>query len=212
MVESLDANHEKESFIGLSTIELAKRLVSKNGDIQTLYLRPYSRPRQGEEVQLPVPRERFLNLDLTELHQWATRLGEGYNIALDSNVDLANGSPMHFAMLDLSIPQSDDNLQKTKAKFRELILPKFGEGFFLNSGASYHFLGERLLQLDEWQAFMGSALLTAIISMNQEGVNVVEKRVVDDLYIGHSLVRGESGLRLTTNGRKKSLPTVVGYL
>lgn len=211
MTEVLGINPEKESMLGLSTLELVQRVVEGNNDIQVLNLRPYTRPAVNEEI-FPVQRNIFLNFNLDFISKWARAMGDGYNVALDSNVELADGSEKHFGMIDLSIPVSDSNLETVKLKFREFIVPRFGGGFLLKSGASYHFLADRLLTKEEWPSFLGTALLTPLITKNAEGINVIERRVVDDLYIGHSLVRGESGLRLTTNSRKPAPPLVVGYV
>jgi hypothetical protein len=63
---------------------------------------------------------------------------------------------------------------------------------FYNSGRSMHAYGICLLTPEEWIKFLGRVLL-----LNKPGIDVS-----DHLWVGHSLVRGYTALRLTANNGK----------
>lgn len=63
---------------------------------------------------------------------------------------------------------------------------------FFNSGRSMHAYGLDLMEQHEWLKFLGNVLL-----MNQVGIGVSDSR-----WVGHSLCRGYSALRLTSNNDK----------
>ena len=67
------------------------------------------------------------------------------------------------------------------------------------------------LDHDKWLKFLGASLLTGILTVASGGQYSYES-VVDNRYIGHSLLRGTTGLRIITNGTKTFTPRVVALI
>ena len=216
MSEGTPKNHEKEACLGLSTLEIAQRIVDSNSEIQSIRFRPYfyipNKPSGSEEQTHGVSRKLFLELKQIDMDNWLTQLGEGYNIALDSPVVFENGDKGHFVMADLAPQKSDENLKKIKERFSEIIQPRFGGGFFLETKKSYHFIGEKFASQEDWHELLGRLLITSIVTVTPEGTPNIHEVIADYRYIGHSLIRGSTGLRLTTNGEKTISPSVVGFV
>ena len=63
------------------------------------------------------------------------------NVALNSKVTLKDGTCMHIPMLDFKIDSNSKNLSIVKAILAELKL----EGSILDSGKSFHFIGNELI-------------------------------------------------------------------
>jgi hypothetical protein len=216
MGELTPVNHEKEACLGLSTLGVAQRIVKNSPKVQVIRLRPYfyipNKPSGVEEQPYGISREQFLEMEQADLDDRVVQLGEGYNIALDSPVVLRDGSKGHFVMADLAPSKSDENLERIIERFRDIIMPRFGGGFFLGTKKSYHFIGENFVSQDEWHELLGRLLITSIVTVTPEGIPNLNEVIADYRYIGHSLIRGSTGLRLTTNGTKTVSPSVVGFV
>ncbi len=115
-------SYEKESCLGLSTLEVAKRIVDSNSRLKVVRLRAYcyipDRPSGSEEKTYPLSRNEFFSLKSENLEKLCVELGQGYNIALDSNVILDDNNKGHFVMADLAPQKSDDNLKKIKERLK----------------------------------------------------------------------------------------------
>lgn len=111
-------------------------------------------------------------------------------------------------MMDLHPLKSPASLEKCARRLKEIVVPEFGGGFILETGRSYHFLRRELLTPEGFIRFLGACLLTSIVTVRQNGPNIHET-IADYRYIGHSLSRGSTGLRITANGEKNTLPHVV---
>lgn len=204
----------REKYLGLSTLDCAKLVVAKNPDIKVLTLRSYfyipnAESDDAEEV-FSLPREEFLHGE--SLSQRMRSLREGWNIALHSPVELVDGSTGHFALLDLSLRKSDENRERTIGRLREIITPRFGGCFVLETRKSYHFFGEKLLTIDQWLDFLGAALLTSIVTVTPDEEPNIHEMVADYRYIGYSILRRSTGLRITANGNKTFLPRVIDVI
>lgn len=115
----------------------------------------------------------------------------GQMIIISSLVELYDGSRAHIPMLDFHIPVSVKNLDLVDIVVREL---SSGDGFVLESGRSYHFYGEWLLEEHELAKFLGRALQYAPI--------------VDRAWVAHQLI--ESACRLRISGSdSRIVPYVV---
>lgn len=215
MSEGTPVDHEKEACLGLSTLELTQRIISNNPNIAYIHLRPFryiaDRPSIGE-ISHPIPIAQFLEFKQSDLNGWAAKEGDGYNIALDSTIEQIDGNIGHLVMVDLAAKKSPENLEKSKRRFKEIISPQFGGGFFLETDASYHYIGEQVVNQEDWQKLLGYLLITSNVIRMPDGIPNVHERIVDDRYIGHSLIRGTTGLRLTTLGKKKVEPFVVDFI
>lgn len=78
------------------------------------------------------------------------------NLALCSEVILANGEHRHLPLLDFHIPESSDNVKIAEIVCKTLAL---GRGWLLESGESYHFVGSEVLAWDVLYDKLCQALL-----------------------------------------------------
>lgn len=200
-----------ERFIGFSTMECAREIVRLNPEISGLQLRAYyyipDKPSGDDEPIFRLSREEFL--EGTRVEEVLQRLGPEWNLALDSPVVLQSGETGHFAMADLAPRKSPESLVKVVGRIREIIVPQFGGGFLLETRKSYHYLGTKILSQDEWQRFLGFCLITSIVTVTPDDVPNQHEVICDYRYVGHSLIRGSTGLRITTRGTKTFEPRVV---
>ncbi|MBI4091916.1 MAG: hypothetical protein HY427_01780 [Candidatus Levybacteria bacterium] len=214
MLEQGVSPEYKEKYIGLTTLDCAKLVVAQNPHIHTLSFRAYfyiPNTESGDsEEAFRIPKDSFLQGDA--LNHRAQDLPERWNIAICSPVGLTDGSMRHLELLDLALSKSDENLQRTAQRLRQIIVPRFGGGFILETRKSYHFFGRRLLTPDQWLDFLGASLLTSIVTVTPDEDPNIHERVADYRYIGYSLLRRYTGLRITTNGDKTFVPRVVDVI
>ena len=117
---------------------------------------------------------------------WRETVGIGSAITVRANEE------RHLMLLDFSAPADSATDQELLDLFGHL----HWRGWLLRSGASYHWLGADHFSRDQWSELMGQALLFPV--------------QVDVRYVGHSLHRGSSALRLFACEGKPHEPTVVG--
>lgn len=112
-------------------------------------------------------------------------------VAISSLVRMRDGTRRHIPMLDFHCPVSPANHEVAAEVLRKL---EMGSGYLVESGESYHFYGERLLNVSELSRFLGTALLFSPI--------------VDRAWIAHQLIEGFCGLRIS--GRPEyGVPRVI---
>lgn len=116
-------------------------------------------------------------------------------LVISSMIDLRDGSQRHLPMLDFHCPASPENLELTCAVVQELSI---GDGFVLESGDSYHFYGERVLDESEMIRFLGRALLFAPI--------------IDRAWIAHQLIESACALRISPRAENARAPYVVAKI
>ena len=84
------------------------------------------------------------------------------------------------------------------------VAAKFGlpSWILLHSGNSFHAYFGKRFNVEEWHAFLGELLLQNTLD---------DSYIIDSRWIGASLVRGYSGLRITANNEYKfsKIPTLV---
>ncbi len=119
----------------------------------------------------------------------------GPSLTLLSQVVRTDGSLGHLPMVDFHARKSRDNQHIVEAVAQKL----FPHGSILmDSGESYHAYGRQLIPCEDFERFIGTALLYAPI--------------IDRAYLAHQLIEGECALRLTPGGGKSKAPTVVTVL
>ena len=113
-------------------------------------------------------------------------------LAASSRVRLKDGSVAHIPMIDFKCAPTQQNVEMAKEAF-----PKIGQtdGVLLNSGNSFHYYGQTLMNEKEWLKFLGHCLLLSDF--------------IDTRYVGHALINGECRLRLSTTPLNPFIPTVV---
>lgn len=199
--------------VGLKTIDCVRYVVAQNQQIGEIFFRGYNYvPNQpsGDEPRFSVSRDRLLGGFDPEV--LLDGLGEGFNIALDSRVLLAVGEETNFLMVDLAPSKTPDNQLKIESRLRELIVPHFGGGFLLETNRSYQYLGFRTVNYDGWLDFLGRCLITSIVTKTPEDQPNIHEVIADYRYIGHSILRRSTGLRVTTSGSKVFEPKSISVI
>lgn len=114
---------------------------------------------------------------------------EGDRKSINSHVMTTEGKVKHIPMLDFHIPVNTVNTGIVK-----YICKIIGQdGYILNSGRSYHFIGKTLFSHENMIKFLGQALLFTPI--------------VDEIWIAHQLQDGSCSLRF---GEKNGVyPTLI---
>ena len=123
--------------------------------------------------------------------QHAKMITDGNIAVISSRVKLHNGMEAHLPLLDFSLPPSSAN-----DKIAERIAIRLGQGgYLLDSGNSYHFYGDGLLDDSGYRKFLGAALLFSPL--------------VDHRWIAHQLVEGVGALRISGGKNGFGLPRLV---
>lgn len=215
MVESADKTQEQEKFLGLTTLQVARLIVSEDPKIKTVFLRAYTyvpdKPtEEGSEPCLPLLREDFLGGEAVD--NFIEGFDHEWNISLDSHMEFEDGRKGHFPMLDMGPRKSEESLEKVKRRLKEIVVPHFGGGVLLETKKSYHYLGYTPFSEDRYQEFLGRSLITSIVTVTPEDIPNEHELIVDYRYIGHSLIRGSTGLRISAKGTKTMLPKVIATI
>lgn len=206
----------ERELLGLTTLEFGRLVVLRNPEIAKVNLRAYfyipDTPSADEPV-LTLDREDFLSGDKAEKFlAFVKSWNEGWNVALDSLVALDDGQVGYLAMVDISALKSPESLEKVKRRFGEIVAPRFGGGAILETNWSYQFFGTEVLTFSSWLQFLGASLITSIVTIPEGGGEYKHELIADYRYIGHSLMRGSTGLRITNWGRKTFEPKVVALV
>ena len=117
---------------------------------------------------------------------------EGEGVALLSAVTVDDGGTRHFRMLDFHLPCGRENQATAVASLDAL---RSGQGFLVESGKSYHFLGVDTVSSEELMAFLARALLLG--------------PVVDRAWIAHQMLEGRCALRVSSRVGQTNMPKVV---
>ncbi len=108
-------------------------------------------------------------------------------IAVNSQVKMTDGSIRHLPMLDFHIPVSDNNIPIIYKVCKCLELPN---GYILNSGESYHYIGMNPIEWETLYSILCKALLYSPI--------------IDKAWISHQLIEKSCSLRI---GKKNGIET-----
>ena len=207
MIKELNTPQNSVDLQGKNALDTLLYIISQKKEIEKINFWAYNgdSPQQIEEQgsnQIWLSRNEFLYSE--KLSAIIKKLPLESELGVSSKVLLTSGVSAHLPMMDFRIPRRQDTLSLV---IRRLIDVKIYNGWVLNSGASYHFYGLDLLNLDEWQVFMGKCLLTSIRKNKRDF-----QQIADFRYIGHSLIRGSNILRITANSNNKHLPIVLAKI
>jgi hypothetical protein len=193
---------------GLPPIDVLRTILKRNPSIAAVNLWayegdvPWTVPSAGSDK---VWLDRSRVLAEATLQEICAELGPQVELGVFSKVRTGNGGMAHIPMMDFRI----SNLSQP-ASFVERRLREEGvdyPGWILDSGASYHYYGCRLISADEWIVFVGRCLLTGNRVKPRE-----YKEVADSRHVGHSLKQGGNVLRITANSPFQRLPAVVARI
>lgn len=116
---------------------------------------------------------------------------DGWMVGLASTVMTSNGIS-HLLMLDFSIPVSEES--KEQLAWRLETFNKSGDvsykldGYLIQTGNSYHYLGKYIANESDFINFLGSSLLFRHADQNHF--------VVDDRWLGYTLKRNFGTIRI----------------
>lgn len=119
-------------------------------------------------------------------------LGDEFVLAASSKVKLKDGTLAHLPMIDFKCAPTQQNVDMAYDAFKKIGRT---DGVLLNSGNSFHYYGETLMNETEWRAFLGHCLLLSDF--------------IDTRYVGHALINNDCRLRLSTTPLNPFIPTVV---
>jgi hypothetical protein len=192
---------------------LACHIVKKYPNIKNVFLRRYGyKPLDGDNERPPDSLEKEKNedqpvlrgdfLDPDFFNSYVESEPLEVQVGLCSKVEMEDGEIMHIPMTDMSILKNPENLKKAVERFWK---KGIDNGWFLESGASYHYYGSKLLTPDQFfYDFMAKCFTSSIIRKRHDIVNIVDVR-----YLGHALRRRCACLRLTARADKTYEPRVV---
>lgn len=122
---------------------------------------------------------------------WLSKMDLYYidTIALCSRVIMTNDEEQHLPLIDFHIPVSDTNLLVVESVCRLLGLDN---GWILNSGESYHFIGSKPIFYNEIEQLLYKAIMFTPI--------------IDKAWISHQLREQSCSLRV---GRKRGQYPIV---
>lgn len=101
------------------------------------------------------------------------------NLAINSEVILDSGEKKHIPMLDFKIKSEGLNIALVHSVIESLSL----KGFILNSGKSYHFIGDNLICKEQLTELLAKFVLFHPIS--------------DKAWAAHQLIEGSASLRVS---------------
>lgn len=111
------------------------------------------------------------------------------NVALNSLVILSDGSEMHIPLLDFKIPVASGNVFIVKEALKKLKLT----GFILDSGKSFHFVGNKLISKSALIELLARFTLLYPIS--------------DKSWAAHQIIEQSASLRITP--KNGALPSII---
>jgi hypothetical protein len=127
------------------------------------------------------------------INERITSLPSNLALGLESRCIFQDGAVKYIPMTDFKLDQSASNLELLKEFFKRLAY----KGVIVDSGASYHFYSFDFLDHARWVKFMGECLLVPWS---------------DSRWIGHSLLAGGGGLRISATEMKPKLPVICEIL
>lgn len=115
------------------------------------------------------------------------------NIGINSRVKLSSGETKHIPMIDFHINHTASSLEIVKSVSKQL---NQSNGYIIDSGASYHYIGASLMNEEDFMSFLAHSLLYGPI--------------VDNRWVAHQLIERSATLRI---GKKHDLmPRLIADL
>jgi hypothetical protein len=109
-----------------------------------------------------------------------------------SEVIIKQGEKRHFVFIDFHIPFSKRNTNLVVKVAKQLVNYPV---FIIQSGASYHLIGTKLVTLEEFRGTLITALMYGPIT--------------DCAYIAHQLIENRAALRIFRGGHYNMIPRLV---
>lgn len=148
----------------------------------------YSRPSDGSKDS---PFRPLYSLSEAWLTDSFKAIPAGKELAIASIVYPASGNARHIPFIDFNNDATDSGVEEYAKRLGD----KWNMPLeIFETDHSFHAYGDRLLSREKWMQFMGQMLLAD------------QNDVLDTYWVGHSLNKGYSALRLSANTDDTRLP------
>ncbi|MBU2564467.1 hypothetical protein KKA23_02720 [Patescibacteria group bacterium] len=184
------------------TIDVISEIIQKNPQIKEINLAVYKYIPQTltDKGRLKIHKikcDKSIDIKNKIL---SAKIPEGWRLGLTSKVKMKDNSYKHIPQIDFECFISNKNLNEIKRKLSKIV--KIFPGYIINSGASYHYVGLKLLGEKQWQKFIGLCLLCK---------DPKKKSIVDSRWCGHQLVSDYSNLRILACDSRPE-PRVIAFI
>lgn len=192
----------------LHTIDVVYEIIRRNKSVKELnfavyFYVPEVLTNKDRLKIYPVKVNQINNFQDLQKKLHSIKIPKKWFLGLTSRVKMLDGEYRHIPQIDFECPISKKNLNLIKKQFSQII--KTFPGYILESGKSYHYMGLRLLKEEEWKKFIGKCLLCNFCEENRI------ECMVDGRWFGHSLLRGDTNLRIFAT-KSSPEPKVVTFL
>ncbi|HEX7042280.1 MAG TPA: hypothetical protein VF189_03430, partial [Patescibacteria group bacterium] len=161
-LQTLNKEQKEQDYLGKTALQVYAEVLRLNPTIQRVQFRQYryTYPQAPdgrgihEDTSFWIEREDFLKGSKIFQDSLAN-LSDGFNLALESELELENGERAYLPMMDTSIPKSTENLERLKKITAISLTPSFGRMVILETDASYHIMGFAPMSLPEQVRFLG---------------------------------------------------------
>jgi hypothetical protein len=141
--------------------------------------------------------------DLLQLEDWIKEKSDNdWMVSMTSIWKNEKQEKFYLPVMDFSIEISDESEQLVRERLKGVLdlYPQFGRGSLVQTNNSYHFVGDTLIVQKDWIAFCANMIL---LKHSRETRDIADVR-----FIGHSLVRGYTCVRISE--KEGILPFVLG--
>ena len=146
-------------------------------------------PRLVSKVNRHNPKD-LLSININNINKLYAFIEDSESIVAINSKVICDRLEFHIPMIDFHCPLSENNLTLVRMIISSL---KLGDGYILNSGKSYHFIGIDLIEKDKLSLFLGRILLFA--------------PAIDRAWIAHQLMDNSLSLRL--GPKEGSYPKII---
>jgi len=197
---TIERLHSTE-IIGKTSSEAFLYVIRQNPQIEgitfTIYKPRIPNPENLTERIQSVKTDEYIqmgrNINRDFLDRLIESLPQNKSLGINSSVVLSDRRCGQIPMLDFSCEISKEN----RGLIKELMKMIKFSGFLVESGDSYHFIGNEIIEGDKgWMNFLGKSLLSGL---------------VDYRYIAHGLDRGFNTLRIS-HKNTTSEPRIIDIL
>ena len=183
--------HEERMFQFAMEMRERYALPFWNGIMLSTFGRPDYSPQllQAALHHNPITRTIRIEAQAVKEKRIEEHLEAGERHAVNSEVCMADGTLRHLPMFDFHIPVANENVAVVKDVCHIMGLP---EGYLLNSGASYHYIGNGTVTTEALERLLISALHFCPI--------------IDGAWLCHQLQEHSCSLRIDRkNGQEATL-------
>lgn len=140
------------------TIDIIPEIIKKNPGIEEINLTVYKYIPQSLNEK---GRVKFYSLKCDKPENvkkeiLSIKVPKGWRLGLTSRVKMKDGSCRHIPQIDFECEVSSKRLKEIKDKLSKIV--KTAPGYIMESGASYQYIGLKLIKEKDWHKFMDTGL------------------------------------------------------